>query len=147
MEGIDPEASLQLKELLRLSLTPDFPTEMLAMMMEEVLSSWRPRDKMPVLQFHPEPTRSSEFTRGGLAEVLRAVGAMTERLLRPIQETTRACASEDTDTRTQCAVVVTLWDWEWEADWWWDHVQSCFPTWALKGTIFMDFRSLKPIRE
>ena len=104
-------------------------------LVEALLSSWRPRCSKRLLFF--DPGVISRFTRRGFADILRALGAIAERSLPTIQ---RPSSRGRPDVkRTRYRLAVQLWDWETEKEWWWNHIQRCFPTWARSKRLRMHF--------
>lgn len=72
------------------------------------------------------------FTRDTFVDVLRALGCITEDWFRDVAEV------EDGRELRQ-SVKVRIYDQEKWREWWWGHVQTCFPTWVRLKRLEMEY--------
>ncbi len=96
-----------------------------------LLCSWRPKPGVadPVVIFFTNDAQA--FTRQAFVDVLRALGRITEDWFRGVSESANA-----PDLRQ--SVKVRVYDSETWREWWWGHVQACFPTWVRLRRLDME---------
>ena len=77
-----------------------------------------------------------DFTRQSYADLLRKMGQIFERWFRR-PSVPLAASGEVSEQHTKRGVFVCLRYWEVWVDWWWKHVQECFPTFAKSERLAM----------
>ncbi|KAM5545172.1 hypothetical protein V8D89_001283 [Ganoderma adspersum] len=105
----------------------------------EILASWKTQNPEPILglrSFYELHT-----TRRGFADALRDLGTIIEAMLRALQQ-----PSPDDDPQNVPTIpyrlCVVIFDWEDKREWWSNHLDSCFPSWAQQQQqLSMDFRT------
>ncbi|TBU37314.1 hypothetical protein BD309DRAFT_876683 [Dichomitus squalens] len=124
-------------ERLDIGLDPELATNGQSLeKLEAMLNSWD--SKLPLQVAYLQPDYEQDFTRQGFADLLATVGRVMEELLQDSSAPPSADAEVGEQGR-RWDIYVDLHDWEVWRDWWWTHVQKCFPTLAKSHGIWMNF--------
>ncbi|KAM5545219.1 hypothetical protein V8D89_001330 [Ganoderma adspersum] len=139
--GIDLSSCYELRDLYVVP-TPEFSkTDQHdgANPLESMLASWDTRQPFPTLTIGAY-YQSCNFTRQEFADLLHALGAVTERWVQAIQAVDGVDDSGEGECcRVQYWVDIVIYDWESHSEWWWDHVTASFPAWVRLGRLEMDY--------
>ena len=135
--GIDLGSCTAL-DILTIDFTPQFSVDTHGELVKDLLISWKPRCLKPLLVL--ESTCVARFTRRGLADVLRGLGATTEAWLQTIEESHLVGESVN-DTCGKYVLYVRLYGRETEKEWWADHLRGCFPNWLRLGWLSWSFKT------
>ncbi|TBU22514.1 hypothetical protein BD311DRAFT_675930 [Dichomitus squalens] len=134
--GVDLSLCTML-ERLDIDLGPELLTDGQSLdKLKAMPNSWD--SAVPVRNIHLVPVIPSEFTRQCFADLLSTVGRVLEELFHD----SYAPPSGDGEVGEQgrrWRLWVDVCDWEVWRDWWWTHVQKCFPTLAKSHGLTMNF--------
>ena len=130
--NVDLSACLTLKWV-QIEMLPEFMVDRKASeVLRAMLSSWRA--EVPVQFVGITPYCHNWFTRQEYADLLSTVGRVLEEWLGDVAgaaNVNEAFSEHNIGRR----VVIYIKEWgSWE-DWWWKHVQECFPTFARLGGL------------
>ncbi|TBU31892.1 hypothetical protein BD311DRAFT_79785 [Dichomitus squalens] len=104
--------------------------------LKAMLNSWDPQ--VPLQNVHLRAYYEYNFTQQSFADLLGTVGLVLEDLLRESAGPPSADGEVGEQGR-RWQIWVDINDWEVWRDWWWTHVQKCFPTLAKSAALRMNF--------
>ena len=118
---------------LTLTLTEQFSPDRHTTLVTQLLASWKPRHSQLIIL----PYFHLLFTRHGFADVLHGLGTIIEAMVQGLQN---PAPSGDLETQhtVQYQLCIRMYDWEAKKEWWSNHLDSCFPTWARLRQLRMD---------
>ena len=105
-------------------------------MLKAMLSSWDAG--VPLQNVNLSACDEDKYTRKAYADLLHTIGQALEEWLRGLPVSSRA-DGEGSEQYTKRAVCVQLYDWGVWRDWWWTHIEECFPTFAKSDGVCMTY--------
>ena len=135
-------------KLQRLTVRPtaDFSTDQrFGDLLRTMLSSWNsplPRAQLAFGAWY----QTCQFSRQGYADILAALGTITNNWLDTVlaRDTTGICV-EAQPRELEYQVLIRIYDWESRREWWLDHINAAFPTWAQLGRLELGYLTRKKV--
>ncbi len=130
-KGLDLSSCLNLQRF-TVRPTAEFSTdERFGHLLETMLGSWttpRPHAQLAFGVWY----QTCHFTRKGYADILHALGTITDDWLKGVQRATDTTdvSADARASGSEYQVFVRIYDWDSRREWWWDHANASFPTWA-----------------
>ena len=122
---------------IRLFLNPESATDEESLdMLKAMLNSWDADGSQQ--NVHLSAHNHEEFTRQAFIDDLRPMAKVLENWGNGSLVPSGA-GSEVSGQYNKRRVCVCLRDWEVWRDWWWMHVQECFPTFAMSDALQMSY--------
>ena len=108
-------------------------------MLQAMLSSWNARVSLQTI--HLSAFNTADFTRQAYIDLLHVLGQVLDGWFHDSHSSPVPSrrGGEISERLTARKLFVNIFDWEIWEDWWWAHVQECFPVSAKSGGLQMSY--------